>query len=991
MEQPAKALSLTPRTTSARRTTSRRSSRRKSLPHVDPAVLERLDPELIPFMHRTKESRYEMEDPVVARDGHTYEREAIEAYIQEHGKSPISGEPLDLDSLIENRAVWQQIESYHDAAERAEQFEEHATDGADHPSLAQTLTEADELAARELFDESADVYNHIVRGLQAQLSASSDTESRAALTDQIIIIKQRLAGVVANKQQSRILAVPLITPGSASTDTGGVESPPFSGNSGHSSQGGQLDLASLDRQRTMTSDYEDTGPPMKGGVPTDVPPGPDGIQELLTECSKHNFESESEEDPVKGKSIWLKYNAGRRRGQWREVWPFNDSVTPPWQANSVGIQPYFRGMEADHIDIHHGRTTKYMLHLVLEISAKLPPDWNDSPLSMGTCSAATDDGDWMDRPIVSSPRGSQGSLHALAGWREPEPEPEVGLGGMGELGLEPMLPREHSESPPLARALMRGSARDLLKHHDVPDRVADMLEEEDIHTPQTLVDLDDSMVEALGLKLGERIKLKQAINFAKAARADHRDASPAPPLSPGIFRTGSDQDLKRLAGEPDVDAPAVAAADARMAEAYRGFQKASDIGEVSDIVVKEYLSKGTSGTVCKAEWRGMDVAVKKFYYVDEPELISSFENEVFFMREMHHANLIRFFAAQCKPPDLCIVMELMLGSLSDLLYGKLSKGAEKSITDKRQLSIIKGIGSGMLFLHEHGVCHRDLKSANVLFNRHLDVKLCDFAFSKFKQQASMSARFETSVGTPAWMAPEVLRGDEYTLLADVYSFGVIVWEVVCRRAPFHDLNRFQIIFQVGTQGGKLDFPEGTAAVWEEIGQACWREKPAGAKSRRPTFRQIVDVLSTTQDQMKAGVALGDGAGMDAWEDAERVREEEHAKYDDRATGTIPIDLPALHAGITESLEGEADEDSEEEVTAADPDAPHGVGTLLVRVQPRQRAASSPMLLAVSHSDPGPGGAGPLARDARPTTPVALPPISFAEAASIAVESNGNGS
>jgi hypothetical protein len=197
------------------------------------------------------ERRYDMEDPVVARDGHTYEREAIEAYIKEHGKSPISGEPLDLDSLIENRAVQNQIDSFHDAAERAEQFEEHATDGADHPSLAQTLTEADELAARELFDESADVYNTIVRGLQAQLSVASEAESRAALSDQIVMIKQRVAGVVASK--SSILAVPLAPPPEPTSSRTGVESPPFSGNSSHSSQEAHQDLASLDRQRSMTS------------------------------------------------------------------------------------------------------------------------------------------------------------------------------------------------------------------------------------------------------------------------------------------------------------------------------------------------------------------------------------------------------------------------------------------------------------------------------------------------------------------------------------------------------------------------------------------------------------------------------------------------------------------------------------------------------------------------------------------------------------------
>ena len=119
MEQP-------PRLT---RRSSRRTSRRKSIPHVDPAVLASLDLDLITFMHRSLERRYDMEDPVVAKDGHTYEREAIEAFIRENGKSPISGEPLDVDSLIENRAVQNQIDSYHDAAERAALFQEHATDG----------------------------------------------------------------------------------------------------------------------------------------------------------------------------------------------------------------------------------------------------------------------------------------------------------------------------------------------------------------------------------------------------------------------------------------------------------------------------------------------------------------------------------------------------------------------------------------------------------------------------------------------------------------------------------------------------------------------------------------------------------------------------------------------------------------------------------------------------------------------------------------------
>ena len=210
--------------------------------------------------------------------------------------------------------------------------------------------------------------------------------------------------------------------------------------------------------------------------------------------------------------------------------------------------------------------------------------------------------------------------------------------------------------------------------------------------------------------------------------------------------------------------------------AFAGFRSASEICNVEEIEVERYLSKGTSGTVSQARWQGMAVAVKKYYFVDDGSansaaMLASFKNEVFLMRQLQHVNLVRFFGASDTAPNLCIVMELMRGSLADLFYGKLSKGVEKMLTPQRQLSVLRGVTSGMLFLHAHSVIHRDLKSANVLFDKQLRIKLCDFAFSKFKLAAAAqtTAAFESSVGTPAWMAPEVLRGDEYTLRADVYS------------------------------------------------------------------------------------------------------------------------------------------------------------------------------------------------------------------------------
>jgi serine/threonine protein kinase len=217
--------------------------------------------------------------------------------------------------------------------------------------------------------------------------------------------------------------------------------------------------------------------------------------------------------------------------------------------------------------------------------------------------------------------------------------------------------------------------------------------------------------------------------------------------------------------------------------------------------------------------------------------------------------------------------------------------------------VVDGFQStGMHFLHSHNVCHRDLKSANVLFDRKLQVKLCDFAFSKFRQVQeagdAAEAKFISSVGTPAWMAPEVLRGDEcvaadvhnpspiindsisaaareawhghlvtrracsscwlsalateiervrlccrYTLKADVYACGVIMYELQSRRRPFAELNSFQIISRVGMDGKRLEMPPGCAPVWSSLATRCWEAEP----HLRPTFAQLEEELKLAED------------------------------------------------------------------------------------------------------------------------------------------------
>eukprot|EP01047_Picozoa_sp_COSAG01_P007737 COSAG01_NODE_296_length_19281_cov_212.029507_15_plen_118_part_00 len=106
---------------------------------------------------------------------------------------------------------------------------------------------------------------------------------------------------------------------------------------------------------------------------------------------------------------------------------------------------------------------------------------------------------------------------------------------------------------------------------------------------------------------------------------------------------------------------------------------------------------------------------------------------------------------------------------------------------------------------------------------------------------------QSRVGTPAWMAPEVLRGEEYSRSADIYSYGVILWEMVTREEPFKGINAFAIAFQVGSDEQKLQIPEDCAPVWRHLMTLCW-----SPPLHRPTIANIVQMLRSLRDDVASG-------------------------------------------------------------------------------------------------------------------------------------------
>ncbi|KAL0398463.1 UNVERIFIED_CONTAM: putative serine/threonine-protein kinase SIS8 [Sesamum radiatum] len=119
-----------------------------------------------------------------------------------------------------------------------------------------------------------------------------------------------------------------------------------------------------------------------------------------------------------------------------------------------------------------------------------------------------------------------------------------------------------------------------------------------------------------------------------------------------------------------------------------------------------------------------------------------------------------------------------------------------------EISILRGL----LSIHRMNIVHRDLKSANCLVNKHWTVKICDFGLSRILTTRPMSD--SSSAGTPEWMAPELIRNEPFTEKCDIFSLGVIMWELCTLNRPWEGIPSVQVVYAVGNDGQRLEIPEG---------------------------------------------------------------------------------------------------------------------------------------------------------------------------------------
>ncbi|XP_047311086.1 serine/threonine/tyrosine-protein kinase HT1-like [Impatiens glandulifera] len=274
--------------------------------------------------------------------------------------------------------------------------------------------------------------------------------------------------------------------------------------------------------------------------------------------------------------------------------------------------------------------------------------------------------------------------------------------------------------------------------------------------------------------------------------------------------------------------------------------------DFSKLYIGKKFAHGAHSQLHQGSYMGQSIAVKMTQvplnhhedgedeYEDEtePSLSARLENqynrEVKILSHLHHQNVIKFIAAGRRTPVFYIITEyLPEGSLRSYLH-KLEQNKE-SLPLQKLIGIGLDIARGMEYIHSQGIIHRDLKPENVLITKDFHMEVADFGIAC---EGSSQYVLSDDPGTYRWMAPEMIKRKPYGRKVDVYSFGLILWEMVAGTIPYQHMTPIQAAFAAVNKNVRPDMPGDCPAPMRALIEQSWSMQP----EKRPEFWQIVKVL-----------------------------------------------------------------------------------------------------------------------------------------------------
>ncbi|XP_068638943.1 serine/threonine/tyrosine-protein kinase HT1-like [Aristolochia californica] len=267
--------------------------------------------------------------------------------------------------------------------------------------------------------------------------------------------------------------------------------------------------------------------------------------------------------------------------------------------------------------------------------------------------------------------------------------------------------------------------------------------------------------------------------------------------------------------------------------------------DMSQLLIGRKFASGRHSRIYRGIYKQIDVAIKLISQPEEDEDLAAalerqFTSEVAFLFRLKHPNIITFVAACKKPPVFCIITEYLAGgSLRQYLH----KQEPYSLPHKLVVRLALDIARGMHYLHSQGILHRDLKSENLLVGEDMCVKVADFGISCLESQCGSGKGF---TGTYRWMAPEMIKEKHHTRKVDVYSFGIVLWELLTALTPFQDMTPEQAAFAVSQKNARPPLPATCPLAFSHLINKCWSTNP----DKRPQFEEIVSILESYTESLE---------------------------------------------------------------------------------------------------------------------------------------------
>lgn len=242
---------------------------------------------------------------------------------------------------------------------------------------------------------------------------------------------------------------------------------------------------------------------------------------------------------------------------------------------------------------------------------------------------------------------------------------------------------------------------------------------------------------------------------------------------------------------------------------------------------------------------------------EDRRLLHDFRLEVTMLNKLRHPNVVMFLGAVTTAPHMCILTEFCNGGS---LFSALRKKSWRTCLSLEDLrNVARQIARAFCYLHAMRIIHRDLKSQNLLLDRPVEegcpvVKVADFGLSRNFNgigtvTGSVTGVMTSETGTYRWMAPEIIRHEPYNEKVDVYSYGIVLWELFSCEIPFAGMTPIQAAFAVADKHLRPRCESEYAKdiwippAWQALLEHCWHPS-AGERPRFKNLLRILDEMET---------------------------------------------------------------------------------------------------------------------------------------------------